>query len=181
MNNLERIVAKILEDANNSANSLLEKANNDAKQILEKSEQKLKKEIQNLENEYEIKLKNSLERIKSSTALKARNIILEGNGDAIDIVFKKLDEEIKNISKEDMKKYILKTLENRKVSENEYIVIPKAYEGMSLDGFNIKVSDKINTGFLIEKNGIFENYTLETIIKYNREDIEKFIQSKILN
>ncbi len=179
MENLERIIAKILEDANNNANSLLKKADDDAKNILEKSKQKLEKEIKTLENEYEIKLKNELERIKSSTSLKARNIVLAGNGEAIDMIFKKLDEEIKNISSEDMKKYILKTLDGRKLKENEYLVLPKAYENINLDDFNVKISDKISTGFLIEKNGIFENYTLETMIKYNREEIEKIIQSKI--
>ena len=77
-----------------------------------------------------------------------------------------------------MKEYILKTLSGRTLKENEKLVLPKEYEGMDL-GIEYVLSDKIDTGFLIEKNGIYENYTLEALIELKKDEIEAQIQENI--
>ena len=46
-------------------------------------------------------------------------------------------------------------------------------------GIEYVLSDKIDTGFLIEKNGIYENYTLEALIELKKDEIEAQIQENI--
>ncbi|WP_068268514.1 V-type ATP synthase subunit E [Caviibacter abscessus] len=171
MENLERIVAKIVEEANEKAKFILSEANEKAGYSKKQYEDKALKEVEKLKVEYEIQENSGIEKIKSSTKLKARNIILDAKQNAISNIFDKLNEEIKNISSDKILSYIHKILDNRQLAENENIILPKAYENMNLGLENVKFSDKINTGFMIEKNGIFENYSLEALISYNKDEI----------
>ena len=83
MENLEVIVAKIVDEANEKAKLILNDAKKQYDDILIKSDNKAQNAIKNLEKEYEVKEKTELERIKSATALKYRNIILQAKQEAI--------------------------------------------------------------------------------------------------
>lgn len=179
MENLERIIAKIVEEANEKASSLLDDANSKKEEILQKAKEKTEASVNSLVKEYEVLEKSEKERIESAIELKARNIILEAKQNAIKEVFDKLHESILEISPEDMKGYILKTLGDRKLNNEESLLVPEKY--MSLDlGIDKKPTDKIKSGFLIEKNGVFENYSIEALIKYSKDEIEKKIQESII-
>lgn len=171
MENLERIVAKIVEEANEKAKFILSEANEKAEDAKKKYEDKAGAEVERLKSEYKMQEISGMEKIKSSTKLKARNIILDAKQSAISDIFDKLNDRVKNIPFDKIKSYIYNTLSNRQLAENESIILPKAYEGMDLGLERVKFSDKINTGFMIEKNGIFENYTLEALISYNKDEI----------
>lgn len=180
MENLERIIAKIVDEANEKAKFILDDAEKQSKEILLKANNKFENAKKELEKEYELIEKSELDRIKSATALKSRNIILESKQNTIKYIFAELNDIVKQISYEDMKKYILKTLEGRNLSSDEKLIIPKAYEGIDLNREYV-LSDKISTGFMIEKNGIYENYTLEALINFNKDDIEAKIQELLFN
>lgn len=178
MENLEVIVAKIVDEANEKAKLILNDAKKQYDDILIKSDNKAQNAIKNLEKEYEVKEKTELERIKSATALKYRNIILQAKQEAIAYIFEELDKKIKNLSSDEMKAYINKSLGTRVLEANEKLIIPSTYEGIDL-GREYVLSYKIKTGFLIEKNGIYENYTLEALIEHKKDEIEAKIQEKI--
>lgn len=178
MGNLDKIIAKINEEAENKAKFILDDAKTQSEDILKKASNKAKASVEILEKEGAIKKQLELERIKSATALKCRNIKLEAKQEAISYVFEEIDKLLQELSFEKMQSYIQKTLNGRVLNENEHLIIPKAYDGIVLP-IQYIVSDKIKTGFLIEKNGIYENYTLEALIQVNRDDIETKIQEKI--
>lgn len=181
MENLERIIAKILEEANEKAEFILSEANEKANIYAKNYELNTKKEIEKLNMEYEVLENAELEKLKSRTKLKARNIILSAKQQAITNMFKVLNNEIKNIPSEKIKGYITRILENRPLASNECLILPRAYENMDLGLDNVKFSDRINTGFMIEKNGIFENYTFEALIEYTKDEIEVKIKEYLFN
>lgn len=181
MENLERIIAKILEEANEKAEFILSEANEKANMYAKNYELNTKKEIEKLNAEYEVLENAELEKLKSSIKLKTRNIILSAKQQAITNIFEVLNNEIKNIPSEKIKRYITRILEKRPLEINEYLILPSAYENMNLGLDNVKFSDGINTGFMIEKNGIFENYTFETLIQYTRDEIEVKIREYLFN
>lgn len=180
MENLERIVAKIVEEANEKAKFILDDAENKANEILSKANNKFESRKKELENEYDLIEKSELDRVKSATALKSRNILLEAKQESMSYIFGEIENKIKEISYDDMKNYVLKTLNTRVLAEGENLIIPKAYEGLDL-GREYRLSDSINTGFLIEKDGIVENYTLEALINLNRDEIESKILAQLFN
>lgn len=180
MENLERIIAKIVEEANEKAKFVLDDAEHKSNEILLKAKNKIEISKKELEKEYELIGKAKLDRIKSSTALKSRNIILEAKQESLKHIFEILNNMILEISFDDMKQYIHKILANRTLLENEKLIIASKYEGIDL-GLEYELSDKINTGFMIEKNGIYENYTLEALINFNKDDIETKIQEQIFS
>lgn len=180
MENLERIIAKIVEEAEKEAKFILDDAEKKSHTILLEAKNKVENAKKELEKEYELIEKYELDRIKSATALKSRNIVLESKQKTMEYIFNELNSRVKHISYEDMTKYILKTLENRNLSSDEKIIIPKAYENIDINREYI-LSDQISTGFMIEKNGIYENYTLEALIDFNKDDIEAKIQKLLFN
>ena len=178
MENLERIIAKIGEEKKKKAKFILDDANKQSEDILEKAENRAKVSINNLEKEWASKKALELERIKSSIALKCRNIILEAKQESISFVFDKVNELLTKLTHEQMTEYIQKTLNGRVLASDEHLIIPKAYEGINLP-IQYSLSEDIKTGFLIEKNGIYENYTLEALIQVNKDELESQIQSKV--
>ncbi|AKC95244.1 V-type ATP synthase subunit E [Sneathia vaginalis] len=178
MGNLERITAKIVEEANEKANFILNDAKNQSEDILVKANIRANDAVEELKKEYDSKEKTELDRVRSSIALKSRNTILKAKQESISYIFDELYKKIKGLPLDKMKEYILKTLSGRTLKENEKLVLPKEYEGMDL-GIEYVLSDKIDTGFLIEKNGIYENYTLEALIELKKDEIEAQIQENI--
>lgn len=175
MNNLERIVAKILEEASVKAKFILDDANKNANEILEKSKNSAVAKIEQIKKEYEITEKAEIDRIKSATALKSRNIILEAKQEGIKYIFDELYSQIKNIPLDKVKEYILRILQNRGLGENDKLILPTSYKDLNL-GYECEYSDKVKSGFLIEHNNIFENYTLEALINSKKDEIEQKIQ-----
>lgn len=178
MENLDLIIARIEEEAGNKAKFILDDAKQQSLSLLKKSEDKAKISIENLEKDFSNKKALELERIKSSNLLKCRNIILKAKQESISYVIEKINEILSNLSNEYMTQYIKKTLNGRALKDEEHLIIPRKYEGIDINMPYI-LSDDIKTGFLIEKNGIFENYTLEAQIEVNKDEIESQIQ-KIL-
>ena len=181
MENLERIIAKILEEANEKAKFILSEANEKANMYVKNYYLNTKKEIEKLNLQYEAIEKEELEKLKSKTKLEARNIVLSAKQQAIANIFEVLNNEIKNISCEKIKVYIKRILDNRPLASDECIILPRAYENMNLGLDNVKFINRINTGFMIEKNGIFENYTFEALIEYSKDEIEAKIKKYLFN
>ena len=76
MGNLERITAKIVEEANEKANFILNDAKNQSEDILVKANIRANDAVEELKKEYDSKEKTELDRVRSSIALKSRNTIL---------------------------------------------------------------------------------------------------------
>ena len=90
MGNLERITAKIVEEANEKANFILNDAKNQSEDILVKANIRANDAVEELKKEYDSKEKTELDRVRSSIALKSRNTILKAKQESISYIFDEL-------------------------------------------------------------------------------------------
>lgn len=183
MDKLDNIIAKIISDANKKASDIMVEANNNIEKYTLLKENDKNKEIEKLRKDF-ISTKNlELERINSEIELKSRNILLSAKKDIISNIFDKLYSSVQELDDDRYISYVNNILQNRIKQENEILMIPKKYENVlsKIEVKNGQVSDKIKDGFVIEYRGIEENYTLNSMIKFNSEIIENRITELLFN
>lgn len=104
---------------------------------------------------------------------------MQAKQECIKYIFRILKNKIDNITIDMQKQYIQSKLDNRKLEENEILILPKSLEIIKFEYNNVKYSDSIKAGFMIEKDGVFENNTLDALINYKKDEIEEIIQKSI--
>ncbi|WP_315521036.1 V-type ATP synthase subunit E [Leptotrichia wadei] len=172
MSNLDNLTSKILADAKAQADKIVKDAQ-------EKAQHKYDLEIKKINAKKETVLENARrdrellsERIKSSANLKARNKKLEAKQAVIDKVIDKLKTKLVNMDENIDKKTITwKEL----IVKNEFVgKVKKEFPGAKVKG-----NEFVTSGFIIEENGIQENYTFEVKLDFMRDELEVEI-SKLL-
>ena len=181
MSNLDNLTSKILADAKAQADKIVKDAQ-------EKAQHKYDLEIKKINAKKETVLENARrdrellsERIKSSANLKARNKKLEAKQAVIDKVIDKLKTKLVNM---DEKKYINYLNQNidKKTITGKKLIVKKEFVGKvkkEFPGAKVKGNEFVTSGFIIEENGIQENYTFEVKLDFMRDELEVEI-SKLL-
>ena len=121
-------------------------------------------------------------RMKSGANLKARDDKLKAKQEAIDKVILRLKEKLVNMSEREYLDYISKNIDVSSFNQNKKLIVKKEYVNKVKERFpNIKVEENefVNSGFIIEENGIQENYTFEVKLDFMRDELEVEI-SKLL-
>ena len=75
-----------------------------------------------------------------------------------------------------------KNIDLLKINENKKLIVKKSYLNKVKEVFlNLKVSETefVSSGFILEENGIQENYTFEVKLDFMRDELEVEI-SKLL-
>ncbi len=181
MSSLDNLTSKILSDAKEKAEEIIKNAKI-------KEEEKYKAEIKKYNSKKMILEESALkerelavERIKSSAKLKARNEKLEARQKIIDNVIEKLKEKLVNMSEVEYISYIEKNVDRSTLGNKKLIVkqeyLNKVKEVFS--GANISENEFVNSGFIVEENGIQDNYTFEIKLDFMRDELEVEI-SKLL-
>lgn len=182
MSNLDNLTSKIINDAKEKAAEIERKAKEAAD---EKYKSGIKKAYTKKDNILETgKRERELlsERIKSGANLKARDDKLKAKQTAIDKVIFKLKEKLVNMNENDYLDYISKNIDVSSFNGNKKLIVKKEYLNKVKEKFpNIKVEENefVNSGFVIEENGIQENYTFEVKLDFMRDELEVEI-SKLL-
>lgn len=182
MSNLDNLTSKIINDAKEKAAEIERKAKEMAD---EKYKSGMKKAYTKKDNILETgKRERELlsERIKSGANLKARDDKLKAKQTAIDKVIFKLKEKLVNMNENDYLDYISKNIDVSSFNGNKKLIVKKEYLNKVKEKFpNIKVEENefVNSGFVIEENGIQENYTFEVKLDFMRDELEVEI-SKLL-
>lgn len=198
MSNLNNITSKILEDAKAKSDEILEEAKKEEQKIIDKKiieANNLKASIIEKSN-HEAKVKK--ERVISSAELQCRNESLKAKGEIIDKVLNKSLEELKNLPVEKFKSIFNNFIVNMDIEGDEEVIVPEAYKAEiknSLKETNKSLSAKgkkgelkfyegersISSGFMLSKNGIYVNMTFESLLSYNKEDLEQEIVKALFN
>lgn len=176
MNNLENIINKIKADSKLKEEILLKETINKKEVLKKEIESRFEKESEILKNRYETNKALELERIASSMELKFKNVILKAKGEIIKNLLEDLKEELSNVNEEELFVYIDKILKKRPLNDNEILVFPSKYSNMLSKFKNSKVCSNLKNGFLITYEGIEENYSFDSLIKFKYEELEEIIQ-----
>lgn len=188
MSNYENLINKILNDAENKKNSIINKAKEEADIIIDSRIKEAK--------QYNVKLieranrdGNQLkDKIISKADLGVRKRELESKKKILDNIFDQALEELINLDRDDLKKYIVDTIDSLDSISNYNLLIPSTY---NVDDFNeivdnsqiinIQLSDVLKGGFILERNGTLINYSFEVLINFIREEIEFEVSNLLFN
>lgn len=190
MSNYKNIIDKILDDAEFKKNDIVSKAKKEADKIikskLEEANSNKEKIISNAHKDGE-RLK---EKIISKTELNIRKKKLESKKKILDIVFEESLQSLLNLDSTSFKKYISAKLSNSDIVGEYTLIIPSSYKVEDFDDINytdnliivdIKPSDILKGGFILEKNGTYINYSFEILIGFIREELEYEISNLLFN
>ena len=181
MSNLDNLTSKILADAKAQADKIVKDAQ-------EKAQHKYDLEIKRINAKKETVLENARrdrellsERIKSSANLKARNKKLEAKQAVIDKVIDKLKTKLVNMDEKKYINYLNQNIDKKTIAGKE-LIVKKEFVGKvkkEFPGAKVKENEFVTSGFVIEENGIQENYTFEVKLDFMRDELEVEI-SKLL-
>ena len=181
MSNLDNLTSKILADAKAQADKIVKDAQ-------EKAQHKYDLEIKKINAKKETVLENARrnrellsERIKSSANLKARNKKLEAKQTIIDKVIDKLKTKLVNMDEKKYINYLNQNIDKNTITGKELIVKKEFAEKVKKKflGAKVKENEFVTSGFIVEENGIQENYTFEVKLDFMRDELEVEI-SKLL-
>ena len=181
MSNLNNLTSKILNDGKEEADKIIKNAEEKAKQKydLEMKKIAVKKQtlLENARREREL----IAERIKSSANLKARNEKLKAKQTVIDKVIEKLKTKLVNMDEMEYIDYLNRNIDKNSITGKELIVKKEFVDKVKAEFSNAKVKENefVTSGFIIEENGIQENYTFEVKLDFMRDELEVEI-SKLL-
>ena len=181
MSNLNNLISKILNDAKEEADKIVKSAE-------EKAKQKYDLEIKKIATKKQTLLENARrerellsDRIKSSANLKARNEKLKAKQIVIDKVINKLKTKLVNMNEKEYINYLNQNIDKKSITGKELIVKKEFLNKVKKEFPNAKVKENefVTSGFIIEENGIQENYTFKVKLDFMRDELEVEI-SKLL-
>lgn len=175
MSSIDNLTSKILSDAKAAGEQIVSEAQEKADKKYEKS---MKQVSQKKEKILESAKKEQVlltDRIKSSANLKIRNEKLKAKQQVIDKVINRLREKLLNMNEAEYIDYMKKNLDNSSLNKNQKLIVKKEFLRKVKKEFpNANISEKefVNSGFILEENGVQENYTFEVKLEFMRDDLE---------
>lgn len=175
MSNLDNLTSKILNDAKTKADEIIKAAQKMAAEKYKKEIEKYNSQKASLEESAVRDRDLTVERIKSGASLKVRNEKLKAKQQVIDKVINRLREKLLNMDEVEYIDYMKKNLDNSSLNKNQKLIVKKEFLGKVKKEFtnaNISETEFVNSGFILEENGVQENYTFEVKLEFMRDDLE---------
>ena len=181
MSNLNNLTSKILNDAKEEADKIVKSAEEKAKQKYDLEIKKVAAKKQTLVENARRERELLSDRIKSSANLKARNEKLKAKQIVIDKVINKLKTKLVNMNEKEYINYLNQNIDKKSITGKELIVKKEFLNKVKKEFPSAKVKENefVTSGFVIEENGIQENYTFEVKLDFMRDELEVEI-SKLL-
>lgn len=192
MSNLNNLTSKILEEAKLKANSLIDEARKEENKIIEKKKKEANELKISMIDKSKVEAKIRKERILSSAELTVRNEKLKAKGIVIDKVITLAKDKLKNMTDDEFKKFVMNYILVMDINGDEEVIVPERYKSAIsgfMDEINSAIASKgkkgqlslyngervIEEGFIVFKNGIENNVTFDSLISFNRDDLEQEI------
>ena len=181
MSNLNNLISKILNNAKEEADKIVKSAEEKAKQKYDLEIKKVAAKKQTLVENARRERELLSDRIKSSANLKARNEKLKAKQIVIDKVINKLKTKLVNMNEKEYINYLNQNIDKKSITGKELIVKKEFLNKVKKEFPSAKVKENefVTSGFVIEENGIQENYTFEVKLDFMRDELEVEI-SKLL-
>lgn len=182
MAGLENILNKIIKDAEDKAQSIIKDAEEKRVSIIENRKEDGKHLANKIDEISKREREDILKRSKSSAELKSRDDILAEKNRIIDEVLEKVIKELENLSEDDYVKFVKNNLKDVDV-KGSTIDVPKKYRNAIKNanlGFDISDKD-IESGFVLNKENLVYNGDFRSLVKSEREDLEKYLAEKLFS
>ena len=196
MSSLDNLVAKIKSDGAERAQELKSEAQAKAEKIVRQASIEAERERDEILSKARSEAARLSEQIVEAKKREVRDSILHAKHDAINKVIDLAREALKKMSKEDYLRFVVQTLSGMDLTD-ETVLFAKSYNvsAADVDRINTQLGARGNTasltlyagdagrevdsGFVVIKNGVEEDYTLDSIIGYQRTSLEAYIVKEL--
>lgn len=182
MAGLENILNKIIKDAEEKAKLIIKEAEEKENTIIEDRKEDGRFLANKIGRIAKRERENIFKRSKSSEELKARDKILSEKNRIIDEVLEKVVKELENLSEDDFVRFLKNNLGDEKLKGGT-IDIPKKYrDAVEKSDLGFKISDKdIESGFVLNKDNLLYNGDFRSLVRSEREDLEKYLAEELFS
>gem|GEM_PF-3341735 len=196
LSSLDNLVAKIKSDGAERAQELKSEAQAKAEKIVRQASIAAERERDEILSKVRSEAARLSEQIVEAKKREVRDSMLHAKHDAINKVIDLAREALKKMSKEDYLRFVVQTLSGMDLTD-ETVLFAKSYNvsAADVDRINTQLGARGNTasltlyagdagrevdsGFVVIKNGVEEDYTLDSIIGYQRTSLEAYIVKEL--
>ena len=187
MSGLDKIIARISEEAEAKAGAIISEAEKKAAGITSEGAAKTAEECERIAKKADAVARNTQERGKASAELRTKQIMLGGKQELMNEVIAEARNRLDNLSDDEYAAFIEKLFRKHvpsedavlKLNERDLKRLPKeTIDRMTAEakahGAVLKVSDKpadITDGFVLDFGGVEENCTTDALIEQNTDDL----------
>ena len=182
MSNLENLIEKIKEDAENEAKSILEAVNKEKNALVKKKE--LEAEKKKVEIIEKAEFDNNLlrERIISKSEIDSRYILLEEKQKIIKRVFTLAKENLGNLDKKEYSNYLKSKIDSLDLKGTETLIVQENMRDEILKlnlPYDISKDEFVEAGFLVKDEDIYINYKFNDLVDFYKEDLLNDVAAKL--
>lgn len=195
MSDFKNLVDKIINDAELKKRDIVDKAKEESEKIVLKKIEEANDYKEKILKKAHIEGKELKEKMISKCELKIRNNRLDAKRKVLDEIFDKSLSELLNLDREEFKSYLIRTLNNLKLNGRYGLLISSDYSDIipqllvdlnsqvngDLKIVEVKPSDDLKGGFILEKDGVFINYSFEVLVDSIRDEIEFEVSNLLFN
>lgn len=185
MGNEQKMIDRIIDDANKEAQEILDKAKSEADIKIKSANEKAEKEMASYTKLAQAEAEKAAAKEISGAYMEAKKQILSKKQQLLEDVILEAKNKLLNFKDSEYEKTILNMLEKANCDNDSEIVLSKKDNTILKDALakkGIKVSKEtrdITGGFVVKKGDIEYNYSFEAIIAVEHEEIEQ-IAAEIL-
>ncbi len=195
MSSFSVLIDKIIKDAELKKQDILIKAREESEKIVLRKVEEANRYREDILKKAHLEGKEVKEKIISKCELEIRNSKLIAKRKVIDEVFDKALDELMNLDNERFELYVSYHVRNSGLIGEYNLIIPTVYIDIEhilrsrIDSENkrefkvleIKPSDILKGGFILENKGIFINYSFEVLIDSIKDEIEFELSNLLFN
>ncbi|SEF72297.1 V/A-type H+-transporting ATPase subunit E [Caloramator fervidus] len=190
MAGIDSLKERLLNDAKLKASAIENEALSKAKSILDEATNKAERIVEEFKEKAEREGKEKKERIISKAKMECRDMILKAKQEMIDNIFKLVVDKINNMDLESYRSLFKTLILNSVETGDEEIVLSQKDKDKFNQSFlyeinreliakgkagNLKLSSEtlnLNSGFILRRNGLEINCTIESLIRNLRDELE---------
>lgn len=195
MSDFKNLVDKIINDAELKKRDIVDKAKEESEKIVLKKIEEANDYKEKILKKARIEGKELREKMISKCELKIRNNRLDAKRKVLDEIFHKSLSQLLNLDKDEFRSYLIRTLNNLKLNGQYRLLICSDYSDIipelsvdlnnlfnkDLEIVEVKPSDDLKGGFILEKDGVFINYSFEVLVDSIRDEIEFEVSDLLFN
>lgn len=181
MSNLDNILQKIKNDAEEESKKILEDAKKKRDSIIEEKKKEAEKEKNIILNNAKVEANSTYDKTITKNKISSRNNILMKKEEIIEEIIDKVKKSLKEISSEDYLKYLKNSLDKLPKDEKITLMVPKKYyEDVKNLNLDVNLSDKnVESGFKAIIRNIIYNGSFESILDSRIDELTKVISEKL--
>lgn len=184
MTSLEKILDNINTEAKEYETQKNESTHKEAVAILEAAQKNAETQAEQIIKDADVTVEQVIEKIQAATDLEKRKILLKARHDLIENIIIASKDYLLNLSCEEYLNVMLELIKKIVQSDKEYILlmsskdksrIPEKFlDDINALGCKVRLCDNpadISGGFILESNGIEQNYSIDALFEQCREDL----------